>query len=75
MKKKLVNISAMGYIKKDKIRDYQSNNTSIQTPLFFSKLISINRWEHICNFWHYSDKTKSDDKADSTQTSQFGITL
>jgi len=26
----------MGYIKKDKIRDYRSNNTPIQTPLFLA---------------------------------------
>jgi len=29
-----VNISATGYVKKDKIRNYWSNNTPIQTPLF-----------------------------------------
>lgn len=26
----------MGYVKKDKIRDYQSNNSAIQTPLFLA---------------------------------------
>jgi len=61
-----VNISAIGYVKKDKFRDYQSNNSPIQTPLFLANSSLRNRWKHIRNSWHYSDKTKSDDKADST---------
>jgi hypothetical protein len=53
----------MGHLKKDKTRDYWSISKLNETPIF-GKLMNMNGFEKVCNFWHYSDNSILDDEAD-----------